>query len=221
MSAVVAVAAQASEPFYRVAGSAAFVSKEVKAKAATNQVLKGELFGVKVTTTCTAVKLAAGSKIIAATPGTSEETVEYSGCTQAGLGTGCEVKNKEVKTKPVVNRLVTTEPENKGFIDVLFTPKTPPEFVTIEFTGTCLVKEAVVNGTVAAEAWANGVRQKVGKNTEFKEAEVRFPAIQITKVFEGKVEVKPALTFGGNVATIVGNIKVTLLEEPVWSVNTE
>lgn len=224
MSAVASSAAQANEgPFYKVAGAKleAGKSEEVKAKALSNQVLSGNLFGFATTVTCTALKVKAGSTIDGGVPGTSKETLEYSGCTQTGLGSMCEVENKEVKTNAVNNKLVYSEPARKGFIDVLFTPASGEEFVNIKFTGSCLVKEAKVTGSVAGETLTAKARNAVGKGTEAKTGETWLPATQIKTVWVGETETAVGLKWAGAAATIEGKSEAKLTGEPLWSVATE
>jgi Flp pilus assembly protein TadG len=119
MSAVAASAASAATegPFYKVAGKrlAATETKPLKAKASKNFVLTAS--GVVIT--CTKLKLSSASKIIGSTgknPGTSEETLEFEGCTVTGNGEGCEVENGKITTNVVTNTLGYATKERTGKI---------------------------------------------------------------------------------------------------------
>lgn len=142
----------------------------VKVSAKTPYVLKGTIFGVTVTTKCTALKLNAGATINGSSGkngGTSKEILEYSGCTVEGNGSACKVENGEIKTKEVINELAYSSAARTGKTLTAFVPATGNAFVTIKYTGTCTVKEITVEGSAVAENLnGKGGSVEVGKGEE-------------------------------------------------------
>ena len=194
VSAVVATAAEAIEaPFIKVEGTRLKKGeeKEVKGKqvAGTSYVLKAGA----VTITCTAQKLKAGAKIIGSAvgePGTSTETIEFSGCTVAGNGTGCNVSHGgTITTEPVKDELVYLSKETDKakfiaeYIGTLFVPVTSTKFVKVEFEPKppCEVLSTEVTGAVVGEAQSS-TGAKVGPSgvePEEEKGRVNFPATPI------------------------------------------
>jgi hypothetical protein len=268
-SAVATTAAEAiTAPFYRVpchkvitAGTGAFKDAACTEPGGTNEydtrLLAGEereVIGKQVlgksyvlkaggdTITCTAQKLKAGAKLIGSAknePGTSTETIEFSGCTVAGNGEGCEVKGKAITTEPVKNVLdyYSKEIEKAKFspeyIGTYFVPVTGTRFVKIEFEPTppCEVASTEVTGGVEAED-VSSTGAKVGPSgVEPKEkvARVRFPTPPIllyetvTKeagtVHELTATSKPTwLTAFGGKATLTGESELELPGVAEWGV---
>ena len=144
-------------PYSNVAGKrlAAGETHAVKASAATAYVLKGTIFGVTVTTKCTALKLNSGATIVGSnegTAGSSKEILEYSGCTVEGNGSGCAVEKNEVKTHEVSNTLAYSSSARTGKLLTAFVPVSGSAFVTIKYTGSgCTTKEVTVEGSAVAE----------------------------------------------------------------------
>jgi hypothetical protein len=224
ISAVAVASASANEgPFYKVKGVrlASGSTKPIAAKALTNQVLVGNILGIATTITCKEVKVQ-GTPVIEGSntwePGKSKETLRYTECTQSGLGGSCEVTNKEVVTNPVINTLAwSTSSLTSGNILILFKPAAGAEFVDIKFTGSCLVTDAKVTGSVAAEARSKGVAVAVGAEPAEAAAgnEVNLPATQIKEVFvstSATVMTKETvgLEFAGKASTITGASEVTV-----------
>jgi hypothetical protein len=229
MSAVAASAASAATegPFYKVAGKrlAATETKPLKAKASKNFVLTAS--GVVIT--CTKLKLSSASKIIGSTgknPGTSEETLEFEGCTVTGNGEGCEVENGKITTNVVTNTLGYATKERTGKILVLFKPKSGAIFVTVKFTGAkCTFKTTAIEGSVIGEAASSKKAVEVGgEPAEAKENETLFEATTPKVIFiekEGAIEeTKASLKAFGLAASLTGEADLTLEGEPVWGVFT-
>jgi hypothetical protein len=156
LSAIVATAAQAEEaPYWSIEGTrlAAGKTAEITAKQVGNQTLTA---GTDVVT-CAAFKLKPGAVILgsnAGEPGKSDETIEYSGCTVTGNGTGCKVVGEKVPTEPLTNELAYAE--NKKSLVVEFTPVTGKTLAVLKFEGsTCSVTETSVKGVAVAQAWTD------------------------------------------------------------------
>jgi hypothetical protein len=222
MSAAMASAAQAEEPFYKVGGArlGSGASKEiVGVKAKKSYILKASI----ATVTCTANSVKTGGTIkgsAAGAPGTSEETIVYKGCTVVNNGSGCKVVKEEIETVAVKNTLVTNTAGT--VIETLYTPVTGSVFTTTHYEGSCFIKEAKVEGSAAAEAWSGGAAVKIGSEpAEAKTGEVNFPATQIKEVLLKGVKTSVGLTFGGGAATLEGNSELKLSGEPVWGVYTK
>jgi len=185
LSAVVAVAAQATEaPFYKVAGKRLESGKteEISSHAGTG--------GFTLTATGKVVKCStltnnAGATAIgsnAGVPGTSSETLEFSGCTVTGNGEPCKV-TEPIKTTALKNELAL----NEGLTSIVveFKPSTGTEFATLKFTGTgCEVAETkvtIAEGSAGiGQAFSGGKLVEVGKEpAEAKDGEINFPTTAI------------------------------------------
>jgi hypothetical protein len=192
------------------------------------------------TITCTVEKLKAGAKIIGSAsgePGTSTETIEFSGCTVTGNGTPCAV-TEPITTEPVRNVLDyyskhTVKAEfSPEYIGTYFVPVTGTKFVKLTFTGSkCEVTSTEVTGGVEAEDLTS-TGEKVGptgKEVTEKVARVRFPTTPIllyetvTKevgtVHELTATSTPAWlkAFGGK-ATLTGESELALASGESWGV---
>jgi hypothetical protein len=224
ISAAVAASALANEgPFYKVKGVrlASGSTKPIAVKALTNQVLVFNFLGIATTITCKEVKVQ-GTPMVEGSntwePGKIKEIIRYTECTQTGLGASCEVTNKEIVTNPVISSLSWSSSSlTSGNILVVFKPVSGTEFYDLKFTGSCLVTDGKVTGSLAAEARSKGATAKVG--TEPAEAatgnEINFPATQIKEVFTSTSET--AMTketigfeFGGKASTFTGSSEVTV-----------
>jgi hypothetical protein len=224
VSAVVVASASANEgPFYEVKGVrlASGSTKPIAAKALSSEVLRGSILGISTTIACKEVKLQ-GTPVIEGSntwePSKSKETLKYTECTQSGLGASCEVTNKEIVTNAVVGHLAwSTSSLTAGIILVLFKPASGTEFVDIKFTGSCLVADAKVTGSAAAEATSKGFLVGVGNEPAEVAAgnEVFFPFTQITEVFTSTsattmTKETVGLQFAGKAAMIEGALEVTV-----------
>jgi hypothetical protein len=232
LSAVVAVAAQATEaPFYKVAGKrlASGESAEISSHAGTG--------GFTLTTTGKVVKCLtltnnAGATIIgsnAGVPGTSSETLEFSGCTVTGNGEPCAVTTP-IKTTALKNELALTESLTSFLVE--FKPATGTEFATLKFTGAgCEITETKVTiaegSAVIGQVFSGGKLVEPGKEpAEAKDGEINFPttAIKVIDLQETasggfkKVEESPLKAFG-LAATFSGLAIVLLKSGSVWGVS--
>jgi hypothetical protein len=220
MSAVVASGAQAATegPFYKVATSRAFGSKEIKAEATKSFVLKTPTAGVTIT--CTALKVKAGATIKESTvgnAGTSSETIEYSGCTGGSAEGGtCKPAGGAITTEPVTNTLGYSTATRTGAIEILFKPTTGSTFAKIKFEGTkCFLESTTVTGTVVGTAETSTEKVvEVGAN-EVEEASGLISFTTAAKTIwteSGKelTETKAKVTAYGDNSTLEGVSKVTL-----------
>ena len=194
---------------------AAGEEKEVKGKqvTGTSYVLKAGT----VTITCTAQKLKPGAKIIGSAvgePGTSKETIEFSGCTVAGNGTGCNVAHGgTITTEPVKDELVYLSKETEKakfiaeYIGTLFVPVTLTKFVKVEFEPKppCEVLSTEVTGAVVAED-VTSTGAKVGPSGV--EQTEQFPRVRFPST--------PTLLYE-TVAASVGTVReLTTASTPTW-----
>lgn len=211
-------------PFYKVEAKRLEAGgEEMTAKAKTNFVLKG--LTVSIVCKKSSVKKGAtinGSK--GANSATSTETIEFGECTVEGNGTPCELEGGKLTTNALTNTLAYDEKERTGHIDVLFAPTVGAQFATIKFVGTgCKVKEAVAEGSVAADGLVEGAEAKLGKGKEAKVGELKFPAKEKEVFIEvgGKEEAKkPSLKAFGFAATLEGTSEVEVGGKK-WTVATE
>jgi hypothetical protein len=240
--AVAAAPAQAEEaPFWTVPKTEG--SKETKRLAAgeTRYVTAKSyktttLEGSGVTTTCPTVTLQEGVLLgsNAGEPGTSVEVIEFSGgCTQTGNGTSCKV-TEPIVTKPVRSELVESEKGAKGSLLTEFFPNKGAAFTTLKYTGTCVIKELTVEGSVAAEVYTDPNNGSLGELVKLPNTGklgtswlFNFPATPIKKVWliksgtgkEASVELlantEPAV-FKGTALVLLANKKCESVEED-WS----
>jgi len=161
-SAIAATAAQAegpaNGPYWSIEGTRLAAGKtfEITAKATSNQVLTA---GTDIVT-CTGFKLKPGAVLLGSNgkePGKSDETIEYTGCTVTGNGTGCAVENGTVTTEPLTNELAYAE--NEKSLVVEFDPVKGATLATLKFKaetgGTCSVTSTKVTGLVIAGAFTD------------------------------------------------------------------
>jgi hypothetical protein len=229
VAASVALAASTNNPQYKVAG-AILGSGNTRIFTVT-QVNTQTLKGTGLTIECTGLKAEAGATIIgsaAPNPGTSKETLEYSGCTVKNFPK-CKVNGHipgEIKTQPLINKLAfetkaAAEKEKEPTVTVL-TPEAEkePKFalftLTEENKGTkeCpLTGEVGSKGSVALKNVA-----KAEEETETHELEGTEPALKAYWLNEGgeSTEHKVRLEVAGLAATYVGKSRVTIAKTP-WS----
>lgn len=204
MSGFAAAQASAIEFAWHVNGSKleAGQEKELTTKAKTNQVLKGEVLFVKVEITCKEVKAAAGAKIIGGVPGTSSETVEYSGCTVQSPS-GCTIKGGTITTKPLKDEIVEGVGSSAGKALLLLTPKEGTTFAEPKLEGGFFCQTVAVKGSVLAEANPQG--------TEVTTGVLKFEPANGKEYKNSKKETKKAgLTAGGNPSTVSGEVEAEL-----------
>jgi hypothetical protein len=199
--------ASAQEFIYKVAGSKleAGKTKEVKGSG-TTFTLKGEVPPTKVEVQC-AMKLAAGSKIKGGKPGTSEDTIELTGCSVL-TPSGCtSVTVNPVKAK---GEIVVLKPSGK--LGLLFTPLIAGEPLTVvKFTG-CLGEAAPeVTGSLAAQESPEGEEKEKGK--------LIFPTTAVKKVeTTEKKEKAVGLEFAGAAGTLSGESSVELVSKEIFGI---
>jgi len=230
LSAVAATAAQAlpEGPFYKVEGNRllATETKELKAKAASSFTLEAASIGVAVT--CTSLKLKPGATIVGSTgenAGTSEEVIEFSGCTVTGNGEGCKVENEAVTTSTVEDALGYSSSSRSGPLLVSFHPKTGKVFVELKFVGAkCILPSTKVEGTVVGEAFASGKQVEVTKNeVELTSSEIKFGKASKTVFVESGgvlTSTKAKLTSFGIGATLEGTSQQELAGGSKWGIFT-
>lgn len=233
LGAVASSAAFAAQgPYYKISGTRLESGKthSFKVSARTPYVLKGTIFGVVVTTKCTALKVNTAATLVGSTGkngGSSKEILEYSGCTVEGNGAECKVENNEVKTKEVLNELAYSTSTRTGKILTAFVPASGNAFVTIKYTGTCTTNEVTVEGSAVAEDEnSKGELIEVGKNEKEEEKGILVnKAVNGTKYWteSGGVltehEAKLSFAFFGS-ATIEGSSNVELGTGVNWGVFT-
>jgi hypothetical protein len=159
---IAATAAQAEEaPYWSIEGTrlAAGKTAEITAKAVGNQVLTAG----PVTMTCTGLELLKGAVLLgsnAGEPGKSDETIQYTGCTQTGGGSPCKIVLKaggeegKITTEPLTNELAYAE--NKKSLVEVFAPASKKKLAVLHFEGTgCTVTEAPVEGVAVVGVYTD------------------------------------------------------------------
>lgn len=183
--------------------------KELTTKAKTTQVLKTSVLGVAVEIKCTEVKTA-GAKIIGGTPGTSSETVEYTGCTVA-KPSGCKIKGEAITTKALKDEIVEGVGASKGKALILFTPKEGETFAEPKLEGGLLCLSVAVKGSVLAEP--------LPQKEEATTGVLKFEPAEGKKYINSKKEEKAAgLKVGSSTATDSGEVEIKLKPEEKFGV---
>jgi hypothetical protein len=203
ISAVAAAQASAIEFIYKVNGAKleAGKEKELVSKAGTSQVLKASPLGVNTEITCTKVETP-GAKIKGGTPGTSTETVKYSGCT-VQKPSGCKVKEEKITTNPLINEIVEGVGASAGKAEVLFRPASGETFAEPKLEGGFLCPSLSVNGSILAEA--------VPQKTEAVVGSLKFEPAEKGKYKNSKgEELSAGLKVGGKAATTTGTVETEL-----------
>jgi len=200
-SAVAAAQASAIEFVYKVNGKALEGEKELVSKASTNQVLKTTVLGVASEITCTTVETP-GAKIKGGKPGTSTETVHYSGCT-VQKPSGCKVKEGKITTNPLVDEIVEGVGASAGKAEVLFHPESGETFAEPKLEGGLQCPSLAVKGSILAEA--------VPQKEEAVAGSLKFEAAEKDKYKNSKGEEKSAgLKVGSSAATTTGTVQTEL-----------
>jgi hypothetical protein len=203
LSAVAAAQASAIEFIYKVNGAKleAGKEKELVSKAKGNQVLKTTVLGVATEITCTGVSTA-GAKIIGGKPGTSTETVKYSGCT-VNKPSGCKVKEGTITTNPLKNEVVEGVGASAGKALVLFKPVSGETFAEPKLEGGFLCPSLAVKGSVLAEPLPQKSEVAVGA--------LKFEPAESKKFKNSKgEELAAGLKVGSSAATVTGEDETEL-----------
>jgi hypothetical protein len=216
--AIAATAAQAEEaPHWVVEGNKLETNKtrEITIKAfegtAHPLILGSELLGVKVTIECHLAKAAKGAFLAGGEPGTGELSSEYSDCAQTGNGSSCKAE-EPIKVNPVRFEIVVNTKLTTYLVE--FDQAKTETFVTLKFTGTCLVNETPVKGLVAGSLCTDPTVTGKAEEEAYKETPeyssflVRFPD-PATKIWLWKGGVHEEhtitpLTFDGEPAKLEG-----------------
>jgi hypothetical protein len=226
-SAIVATAAQAEEaPYWSIEGTRLATGKtaETTAKAVGTQTLTAG----KVKVTCKVFKLKPGAVILgsnAGEPGKSDETIEYSGCSVSGNGTGCKVVGSAVTTEPLTNELAYAE--NKKSLVVEFTPVSKSTLAVLKFEGTCTVAETSVKGVAVAQAWTDsgGVAGELltlpNTVAQAESFVLKLPGVAKNKIWLIKggtgASVEDETTAFGGEASLGGEALIKLASGKLWS----
>jgi hypothetical protein len=205
--AVTVAQASATEFIYKVKGAKleAGQEKELTSKAETSQVLKATVLGVASEITCTKVETP-GAKIKGGVPGTSSETVHYSGCT-VQKPSNCKVKEGKITTNALENEIVEGVGASKGIIEVVFRP-TGKAFAEVALEGF-FCPTVTVEGSILAEAIPQGKEVETGL--------LKFEPAEKNKYKNSKGEEKEAgLKVGGKASTTTGTVETTLSTKEVF-----
>ena len=236
MSAVVAVAAQATEgPFWKVNGArlAAGQVALILASAKKTFTLQNPVSKVKIE--CSAFNLSEHSTLngsSGANAGTSKEVIEYSGCTGGAKeeGLNCKPTGGKITTTLVTNTLgYSNDNKTNSLILVLFKPSTGTTFTTITFEGTnCFAASTAVTGSTIGEARVNGAGITVGGGTskgeiEALSGEVKFTVGNKSILVENGgllTNTKSGLTAFGTAASLEGEALIDLVNGNKWGIFT-
>lgn len=227
--AIAATAAQAATegPFWTVEGKKLEKNetREITIKAEGSISLESEVIGTPGSVTCPKAEVEKGSYLAGGVAGTSREVVKFfGGCTVAGNGTGCKVK-EPIVTKPVFNELVVSDNE-PGFgskILVEFKPASGTEFVKLEFESGCTLSSNTIEGEVLGSVFTDPeasegkpeVPVEIGTPRELTSYLTKFPdpakSIWLWSGTAFKLVVPKTLTglFGG-AAKLTGSVLVAL-----------
>jgi len=198
-------------PFYKVEGKTlkAGETRLLLASARGNFQLNVATLGQTIT--CTGLSLTGPDQIEGGLVGKSKEVIDFTGCTQTGLGEGCSIENGLIATVPVVNLLGYSNSNRTGLVLVLFTPESGTVFTTVKLLGKCMgeLKSIAVKGSVIGLAQEGGKPVEVGKGSESLHGEVVFhkpgpKTLWMEEANGSLVETKSKLELGGNAATLEG-----------------
>ncbi len=152
--ALAAGAARASEgPYFQVDESRLEEggTEEVKETAKSSlqiEATSGQLL------TCTGTKLAAGALLDGSTgpnSSTAEETIEYTGCTVSGNGSGCKVEGEKITTSKLRATLGYSKENREGLIMELLKPASGTVIAEPKFSGSCTVSSTQIKGLEVGE----------------------------------------------------------------------
>jgi len=222
LSAVAATAAQAEEaPYWSIEGTrlASGKTAEITAKQVGVQTLTAATGIVK----CKALKVKAGSVLLgsaAGEPGKSDETLEYTECTQEKNGSEpCKIVGEKVTSEPLTNELAYAE--NKKSLVVEFAPVTGKTLAIVHYEGSgCTATEIPVKGVAIAQGWtdsggAAGELVELGKTVTQAESWIlKLTGTSKTKIWLIKAgtgaSVEDETTYGGTEATLSGEALIIL-----------
>ncbi len=222
-------AAQAAEgPFYKIAKSRLLSgeSEQVRIGTVGHITIVSPPTGIRYE--CSNVKTPS-AKLLGSTganSATNEEQFEWSSCVLAGNGTPCVGPFPEL-SQPLQGKLVYSDSERTGVIDMDILPASGTKFIILAFSGSgCRLTELTVRGSVAGELWSGGKAVKVGEEpAETSKLEVRFPSSPIKNVWSeitgALVEATPHVESFGEEDKIEGALSFTLTGEANWGVYTK
>ncbi len=227
---------QAKEaPFWAVEGTRLAAGKthfiNVKLYKEGEAGVVATLTGSGVAITCKSAKIPfeAGALLGSSSeePGTSNETIEISGCSVEGNGTKCNKITEPIVTTPLKSELGFEKEEKDLLLELK--PVSGANFATVKFTaesgGKCTISETKLTGSVAAE-----VLNEKGENLKLPTTReevitylLRFPKTAITSFLLYKagatelVEVElngfgAAATLGDTMLLSLAQVKGTMLE---------
>jgi hypothetical protein len=202
MTAVAAAQASAIEFVYRVNGAKLEAGKEreLVSKAATSQVLKASPLGISTEITCTTVETS-GAKIKGGKPGTSTETVHYSGCT-VQKPSSCKVAEGKITTNPLIDEIVEGVGASAGKAEVLLKPASGETFAEPKLEGF-LCPSLAVDGSILAEA--------LPQKEEVVAGSLKFEPAEKGKYKNSKgEELSAGLKVAGKAATTTGTVTTEL-----------
>ncbi len=226
VTAASAMAHATNNPQWEILSKILKAGESVKVHAIANGVQK--LASVAITIECESFSLAPGAKLIgsnAPAPGTSEETIQYSGCIVTGFPF-CLINGASpgaITTNPLLDLLVFLTKlgaldENALESGTLFEPKTAPTFATFVLSGTCPVSGTVkVDGTgvvvdnLQADALST-VKEIRAPTTAHKAYFVNEPGLVVKEKTGVKIEVAASL------AVYSGLAKILLESKEHWGV---
>jgi hypothetical protein len=169
-----------------------------------------------LTITCTGLTLpqTAHMQIMGSTGqngGTSNEVIEFTGCTQEGNGTPCEITSSTITTTLILNVLGYASSSRGDPVLVLYQPQAGSVLSTVKFTGTgCKVTSSALTGNAIGQEQVGGAPVEFNQllnQGETLHGEVAFGSSKRTIWTEASgtlKEVKGKLEFGGTAAKLTG-----------------
>jgi len=198
VSAVAVAQASAVEFIYKVNGAKleAGAERELVSKAKTTQVLKASPLGVSTEIVCTGLSTP-GAKIKGGKPGTSTETVKYTGC-KVNKPSGCKVAGEAITTNPLVNEIVEGVGASAGKSLVLIKPASGETFAEPKLEGF-LCPSLAVKGSVLAEP--------LPQKSEVTAGTLKFEPAESKKYKNSAgAELAAGLTVAGKASTVTGEV---------------
>jgi hypothetical protein len=222
ISAAPASAAEVEGPFYIVEHVRQGEEDTAEASGTAKKGLTLEATGGQVVKcTSNAVKAASIAGSVSKSAGHGHVTIEFTGCTVTGNGTGCKVEGEKFTTTELTSTLGYGAATREGAILELLKPASGA-FATIKFTKECTVTSTTLEGSLAGQEWVAGKAVSVGENEgQSKADEVAFPktAKTIWTESSGKLtEQKPALKAFGATTTFEVTVSMELAGGLNWGV---
>ena len=217
---------QTAGPFWTINGAklGAGESHEVVSASSSGEYsIKGEVLGGPVTIACKKQTVESAS-IAGGRPSTIKATFKLSECALTGNGSKCKV-TEPITTKPLTGTLGYATKGREGKILARFQGSTG-KLMEVKFTGTCYFKETEGTGSVIAEIASGGETEEVGKETNAKVDQFRFPTKPITAVWVenaagGLKEEKAKLSVFGEPAELFGTSELELSGLPEWGIEAK